>query len=181
MDEPIDTTLQGQERIGSPPMMPYIFKYGLIGVVILATIAIIQRFALDMQDGEMSVGMIVSSIVIPLISIIIYTLLMYFAVNEYKKSNGGFVSLGKAFGVTFLTGLFIAVINFIIGLLIIAIFGFPQGQASELMDMSEPSTLGLIALASAFSLLGGCMVGAFIALIISLVVKKEKPIQFNVN
>ena len=74
-----------------------------------------------------------------------------------------------------------AVVSLILTTLITFFFGFPQGSMEGMPDMSEASSIGMIFLAGGLSLIMGCFVGGFIALIISLIVKRDKPVQFNVN
>ncbi len=111
--------------------------------------------------------------------------MMIFAVNAYKKANGGYISLGKGMGVTYLTGLLMAVVSMIISLAIILIFGVQVPDAinsPELVDSySKMSSFGPLLLASLFSMSLGCAVGAVIAFIISLVTKKERPFKFNTH
>lgn len=181
MEEPIDNTLQGTMPRADQPMLPFILKFGLIGAGVLLLITILQRVAMSFGDSTESAIFMISQIAISLISVVIYTLIMFFSVRSYKNSNGGFVSLGRAFGVTFLTGLLMAVVNLILTTLFTFIYGFPQSSIEGMPDMSESSTLGVILLTGVFGLISGCFVGGFIALILSLIVKRDKPVQFNVN
>lgn len=180
----LDDKFENEEVFVDEPYMPVIYKYGGIGAAIIVVISTLTNyFATDATDMGFT---FVISMFLSFLSIVSYVFVMTFAVLNYKKMSGGFVSFGRAFVISYLTGLMMAVIGLIFSLTWIYFFGLPQASMEGLEEMSkmfenENTTFMVMAAASFFSMLIGCAIGAVIALIVSAATKNERPINFNVS
>lgn len=110
---------------------------------------------------------------------------MTLAVINYKKINGGFVSLERAFLVSYLTGVMMAVIGMLFSLIWFYVIGI-SGDCIESIKrvgaifLGKGSTLIIMTVASLFSLFVGCAMGTLVALIIALATKQDRIMNFNV-
>jgi uncharacterized membrane-anchored protein len=103
---------------------------------------------------------------------------MFLSANEYKKSNEGYLTMGRAMGITYLTGLFIAVLSNIYSLILTYFYG--MNLLADQISF-DPLSFKYILIANLSMFVFGCMSGAIVALIVSVIMKRNKPISFNSN
>jgi uncharacterized protein DUF4199 len=179
LDEPMD-----QAFVSASPG-PTIMKYSLIGIGGILLLSILT-FTFGIGAGaSMSTGLI-ASIITSLFSIILYVLIMVFAIKEHRDQHQkGFISLGKALLISYITGLIMATASIIFNLLYMLVIN-PNYMADSLgniegMEGMDTSTMlgGDYTMAIVFSTITsyvmGCVVGVFIALIVSAIMKKDLP------
>ncbi len=158
-----------------------VMKYGLIGSVIMVVwtyITMSMGMSGDLSGGNLGLNMLLG-----LFSYVIYILAMVLAVKEHRdKKQQGFISLGKAMGVSYLTGLIIAIIGMIATLLYFFVINpdfyadIAADQGLSLPDSGDSSAMNLIMAGTLIvSFFVGCFTGAIAALIVSAVMKKERP------
>ena len=182
--ETLDDHFDYKEIIMEASMFPTILRYGVIGSVILVVLSIIQ-FSIGNQGMDDEISYVVEYYIISTgISFLTYIGSMTFAILNFKRINEGFASLGQAFGVTFLTGLFMAVVSLVFSIIMMLGFGFASFGMGDINEFNnavgnEFTSVFLVIWTSITSLFFGCMVGAVIALIISVITKKERPLGFN--
>jgi ABC-type multidrug transport system permease subunit len=179
---PKKNTPQNEGILLEKPIFPVIYKYGSIGGTIIVLIGMLQTQVLGHNNSEGETFSTFLPMALILISDIVYILLMILAIKAYKKYNDGVASFGKAFLVTFLTGLFIAFVSWIFTILLSYIIGVPDiTMGVETNNISEEnvyySFIRILA-GSLPSLFLNCVFGGIMALIISLVTKNNRPIDF---
>lgn len=138
---------------------PYITKYAIIGIAIYLILLAIQFTFHKLTGSQSSLLKSIGSVGLVLILDIIYILIMVLAVKAFKKDNNGFISLGKAFVLSFITGLIIALVTKMISL------GW-----SYINDFSYNLIISNIM----YDLVVNSVLGAIVAFIVSLVLRKEK-------
>lgn len=182
--QPLDDNFNRMELPLDSPIFPIILKYGLIGSAIMLPITAIQFATASVGFKEDLFTSILASVLTSGVILLVYIGIMTLAILKYKKTNDGFASLGKAFLVTFLTGLMIAVASTIFSMIMMFVFGYNAFGMNEFNSMDEGFSgtsmkFWLIFLSSLSSLLFSSMAGAIVALIISAITKKERPLNFN--
>jgi hypothetical protein len=99
---------------------PIAFKYGVIGGMVFVLIELI-KYSLGMMDVEQitnpstAINLIIGFILAPL-SWIVYAILYFLAIKNYREELGGFISFGKGFKVSFFSVLAKAAVIFIWGM-----------------------------------------------------------------
>lgn len=161
------------------PILPFVLKYGGIGAVVLSVANIVQvKYEEAIEQNELT------TIYIGLGVIACYIILMVLVARNYKRNNEGFMSLKKAFSVTFLTGLIICIGNFISSFILVYLCEDAQSfkhvfESFGISDL-DPNYLLVYAVALFMALIIGCLLGAIVALLIGLATRKERPKGFNV-
>jgi len=173
-----------------PSLQSHVVKWGLI----IGIIGIILALVIYMIDVKMMVGFTYI-----LLSLGISIALIIYAGIEWRKSTGGFLTFKNAFLVTFFTlvvaGLLGTVFNFLLFNVIdtelgetltdasieqaeriMERFNMPEDQMDEALEKARDDAEGRFSI-------GGQLMGfvyalfiyAFIALIVSLIIKKKNP------
>ncbi|MDF1698920.1 MAG: DUF4199 family protein [Saprospiraceae bacterium] len=160
-------------------------KYGSIGTLVLFLLLLLQRFLFGYGTSSGFSAATFMGIAVSFFNFVAYVVMMVLAIEAYKKLNEGYASMGKAFGVTFLTGLFMAIAFAAASLLFFLIFGFTTSSSTFMeggSDIFDGSKIALVTIVATLGgLFTGSMAGAVIALIVSLVTKKERPVGFFVD
>jgi len=177
--EPNENVLLDEATIEKKSIFPFILKFGIIGAALLILISVLQTLIIGPNQKEGFSVYSVLSLGLVGISYVAYILFMFLALMSYKKSNGGFVSLGKAFGITYLTGLFMAIVGVIASLLMMYTFGMDNYATNFEGVGMEPPAFKLILFATLTFFFFNCIGGAFAALIVSAIMKRDRPISFN--
>jgi len=181
-NEPLDETSENENIQSDIPIFPFIRKFGLIGSGILMLFTIVSYSVNGIASNSEFSTAIISIVLSNLVCFLAYVGIMTWAIMEYKESNEGYASLGKAFLVTFLTGLFMAVVFMIFTIIITSVLEmnlFGLGDNSDLQNSFEVMGLFMTIFSSLFSLITNSIGGAVIALIISASIKKERPLGSN--
>jgi len=182
--QPLDDHFENREITVDAPIFQTIIKYGIIGSIILVLISILQfSIGANSFNNEFSLTFMVYIISIG-IGYLSYIGVMTFAIINYKKINEGFASFGKAFAVTFLTGFVMSFASMIFRLVVMLGFGITTFGMSDFSEMdnafgNKATTMILVVWSSLSSMIFGAMGGAIVALIISAITKKERPLGFR--
>lgn len=102
---------------------PIAFKYGVIGSLVFISLELI-KYSLGMMDVERltnpdassTMVMMITGMILPPLSWVIYAALYFFAVKNHRDELGGFISFGKGFKVASFSVLVKAVLIFIWGM-----------------------------------------------------------------
>lgn len=175
----LNNTGQTTPTYVAKPFLPTVLKYGGIGAVVMIVINTISYLFLSGVTDSMSA---LATILLTPITILIYAVIMYLSTSKYRESCGGFVTLGKAFLNSFLTGLLMALVSLVFTIIWYYFIGMPGQEGMDTLNSitENSSTRFLIILgATLFSFLMGCGVGAIVALIVSAILKKNPPISWN--
>lgn len=181
LDEPIDPVAPV-----NPPVWPVILKYGLIGAVVISLFNILfTKISVSISDVGSNV---IASLIMTLVSLLIYVLIMVFSIRSYRDKHAqGYISLGKGMAISYSSAMIMGVLNVLLTLFYLLVIdpdliarrnaaalaesGLPPSVISDLPQVSKLSII--------YSQIGtfaiGCLVGGAIALVISAIMKKDRP------
>jgi len=166
-----------------------IVRFGVIGGLVLVIYSLIGFLT---GVANLSMGLI-AFIIYFVIIIVLYSILMVFAVKNHRdKELGGSITLKRAFIVAFLVGIIIALISTFFSYIYINFidpdylnsfannladwlqsFGVPEDQIDE-AQLDDIKAEGSFT-AQLKNLAWGSVVGALVSLIIAAIMKKEPP------
>lgn len=181
---PLDEPMQDVDYISVSPWST-IFKFGLIGsvgIILLSTFNFLFG-----QESSSSSGAAILSFVALALTVFIYILVMIFSIKEYRdKYSDGYVSLGKgmltSYGAAMLTG--VAALSYsLLYLLVIDPEYMNRAMEKAYEDMRISGTDPIANTFSTELIIGtqmgsfilGAIIGLVLSLIISAIMKKDRP------
>jgi len=173
--EVIDTNDKGQnEEKLRFEFKRTVFKFAAIGSAVLIGLRLFEFLILPNLELE-SILTIFAGITL----ILNYIIVLILSVKFFKKNNEGFITLKQGFCVSFVTGCIMAFFDMLISLiLILSIYDSSAlGDFESSFNLTESDFSAYLDVVLSFleSFILGCLVGAIVAWIISLVLKKQRP------
>lgn len=183
---PLDEPMHDMDSIPVSPW-PTILKYGGIGSLILILFGVFGFLISERTNSYVSTTII--SFAASGFSILVYILIMIFSIKEYRdKFSNGYISLGKGMLVSYGSAFMMGSVGILFNLLYFLVIDptYMQRQLEKsYTDMGiDPSTMShatnmytpiMIAGTQVTSFALGCVFGAILSLIVSAVMKKDRP------
>ncbi len=171
---------------------PGIMRFGLIGGLILVVFALV-----GIVTGWSSPANWLMALVFTFLMIVIYNLIMVYAIKSDRNSLGGYITLGRAFLVAFIStciaGLIMALFNSVyMGIIdpeymvkigddlraMYESFGMDENMIEQSLENAgalEAQTFGSALVNQLSGYLFGAFVGGVIAIITAAIMKKNPP------
>jgi len=175
----LDDSIGNEKKLTATHMMPFVWKYGLLGIVI---ISLIRTINFTVFSGEIEFYI---KAIIGFFGFATYIVFMGLGITQYKKRNNGFISFKQGFLVTYLIGCLITLANFVATIALIYLFHDLKdyGHIASFFGLSTSYTTDVFTIILSFFLahIGSCILGSIVSIIISLVFQKERPKRISLT
>ena len=184
MSEPLDNSLKTEQIHVEPALIPIVLRYGLI-VTLLSAAFQMLLYAFDKHYSM--IGMV--GFIFPII-------IVFVAINHFKKENGGYITLGKGFVVGLLVFMVAGILGWGFNYLyteyivsnywegfadnlevMLERFGLSDEQIEQSIERSMRTRSNHL-LQFGSTILVSALIGSIISIIAAAILKKERKMNF---